>query len=274
MARRHTAALATLALVILTGSEALAQHRPGGTQNLFSLPYTVASAALGSDPPPAARTLPAAPRAPERAAQVQGNPEASRAAFERGVRFADELAWQQAAEAFEESYRLYPRPGTLYNLGLAHRALGRYTRAIDELQRFLQEGSPSADVRAQVEQVIGEMRQNLAHLTITPSVANATITLDEQPVTAGEVIDTDPGNHVVSVTAPGFTRNAQTVTLARGETRQLDVQLERAGGGILSQWWLWTAVGVVVAGGVAASVVLLSHEAAPDCGLLNVCITP
>jgi hypothetical protein len=266
MARCHTAAIATFALLSLAGGTALAQQSPRAAREFVALPYSVASSAFGAE-------RPASPR-PARAAQTAGNAEASRAAFERGVHLADELAWQQAAEAFEESYRLYPRPGTLYNLGLTHRALGQYTRAIDELGRFLEQGNPSAEVREQVAQVLEEMRHNLARLTITPSVPSATVTLDEQPVSAGTAIATDPGNHIVSVSAPGYTRNAQMVTLTRGETRQLDVRLERAGGGVLSQWWFWTAVGVVVAGGVAASVVLLSHEEPPNCGTLNVCIMP
>ena len=65
-----------------------------------------------------------------------------------GVTAADQLRWSDAADAFDESYRLLPRPTTLKNLGLAHRALGRYSRAIDELQALSSGGNPEAGVRA------------------------------------------------------------------------------------------------------------------------------
>jgi tetratricopeptide (TPR) repeat protein len=198
----------------------------------------------------------------------------ARQRFEAGVRYADSLQWAEAADAFEESYRLFPRPATLRNLGLAHRALGRYMRAIDELQRFLQEAHPDADVSAQVNQIITEMRGQLATVTIVPSVSGAQITLDNQAVHANEEIQTDPGNHVVAATASGYARSGQTFTLQRAEQRRIDLRLERAGGGILSQWWLWTIVGVVVAGGVAVAIVAASHEEMPNCGTLDVCISP
>lgn len=202
--------------------------------------------------------------------------ERARQAFEEGIRYADELQWAQAAEAFERSYAILPRPSTLRNLGLAHRALGRYTLAIAELERFLQEGSPDAETRGEIEPLIGEMRAQLATITIHPSVPEAQVMLDERRVQAGEAITTDPGTHVVTVSANGYVRSAQTITLGRGENRQIDVRLERrgGGGGILAQWWFWTGVGVLAAGGVALGIVLGSREAEPDCGSLNICLTP
>jgi tetratricopeptide (TPR) repeat protein len=200
----------------------------------------------------------------------------ARERFEQGVRYADALQWAEAADAFEESYRLFPRPATLRNLGLAHRALGRYTHAIQELQQFLEEGNPESDVAQQVHQIITDMRSELATVTVVPSVSSVQLTLDDQPVHANEEIQVDPGNHVVTGTAQGYARAAQTFTLHRSEQRRVELHLERTGGGgILSQWWFWTGVGVIVAGGVAVgAVVLLSHEAPPNCGTLNVCVSP
>ncbi|MEI8254892.1 MAG: hypothetical protein WCJ30_04390 [Deltaproteobacteria bacterium] len=199
----------------------------------------------------------------------------ARERFESGVRFADSLQWSEAAEAFEESYRLLPRPGTLRNLGLAHRALGRYMRALEELQQFLAESSPTPDVRTQVGSIIGDMRAQLATLTIVPSVSGAQLTLDNQPVRANEEIQTDPGNHVIAATSAGYARAAQTLTLRRSESRRYELRLERAGGGFpLAPVLGGTIGGVVVVGLVVLSVVLLSHEAAPDCGTLHVCVSP
>lgn len=211
------------------------------------------------------------------AAQVAPSPgdeAAARAAFERGVALAEQLQWSAAAEAFEESYRLYPRVATLRNLGLAHRALGRFTSAIDELGRFLAEGRPPERVRQQLHGLVDEMRVQLATLTVIPSVEGAVLALDGAPLAAREPRTADPGDHLIEATAPGYNRSAQTVRLARGERRRLELALQRSGGGVLSRWWLWTIVGVAVAGAATAAVLLLSEETPPDCGSLRLCLSP
>jgi len=211
------------------------------------------------------------------AAQVAppaGDEAAGREAFERGVGLAEQLQWSEAAEAFEESYRRYPRVATLRNLGLAHRALGRFTSAIDELGRFLREARPAEGVRQQLQGLIDDMRVQLATLTVVPSVEGAALTLDGAALTAGEAREADPGDHVVGATADGYARAAQTVRLARGERRRVDLVLQRAEGGIASRWWFWTIVGVAVAGATTATVLLLSEEAPPNCGSLQLCLSP
>ena len=231
------------------------------------------SAALGVAP--VAHVQPAWRRAAaERGSQAAGDPQTrARVAFERGVHLAGELQWAEAAESFEESYRLVPRPTTLQNMALAHRALGRYTRSIEELQQFLTQGNPTPDARTEVDRLIREMRGQLARVTINPSVATATITLDDRPVRAGEQVLADPGNHVVAVTASGYNRNATQFTLARGEQRVLPVRLEQPSH-VSRPLIVVVAVAVVAAIVVPILVVVLSHEADPDCGSLNTCVTP
>lgn len=210
------------------------------------------------------------------AAQVapSGDEAAARVAFERGVGLAEQLQWSAAAESFEESYRLYPRVATLRNLGLAHRALGRFTSAIDELSRFLAEGSAPEATRRQLQGLVDDMRVQLATLTVIPSVEGATLTLDGAPIAAREPRATDPGDHVLDARADGYVPSAQTVRLARGERRELPVTLQRSEGGLATRWWFWTIVGVAVAGATTAAVLLLSEETPPDCGSLQLCLSP
>lgn len=216
-----------------------------------------------------ARTLMGAQVAPP-----AGDEAAGRAAFERGVGLAEQLQWSAAAEAFEESYRRYPRVATLRNLGLAHRALGRFTSAIDELGRFLREGRPPEGVRQQLQGLIDDMRVQLATLTVIPSVEGASLALDGAPLRAREPRTADPGDHVLEATAEGYNPNAQTLRLARGERRELAVTLQRANGGLATRWWFWTIIGVAVAGATTAAVLLLSEETPPDCGTLQLCLSP
>jgi hypothetical protein len=198
----------------------------------------------------------------------------ARARFEDGIRLANELQWAQAAAAFEESYQLFQRPNTLFNLGLAHRALGRYTRSIEELERFLQEGTPTPEQRTEVSSALEQMRTQLARLTVVPSVESARITIDGSPANLNDPVTLDPGNHVIEVVAQGYVRNAQTLTLRQGETRRLDVRMEQGGG--ISTGAVVGIVAGVVAAGAATGVLIwaLSGEERPYCGTLNQCIMP
>ncbi|MBL8685301.1 MAG: PEGA domain-containing protein [Myxococcales bacterium] len=198
----------------------------------------------------------------------------ARARFEEGTRLADELQWAQAAQAFEESYQLFPRPNTLFNLGLAHRALGQYTRAITELERFLQEGTPSPEERTQVSDALDQMRGRLAHLTIVPSVEGARVSVDGTAADANTDLTLDPGNHVIEITAQGYTRYARTITLRQSESQRHDARLERGGG--VSAGVVVGIVAGVVAAGVLTGILIwqLSGEERPYCGTLDQCIMP
>jgi|LNFM01.2.fsa_nt_gb tetratricopeptide (TPR) repeat protein len=254
-------------------------------QSLFAPSLASTADALAEQPGAAPRRvladnrLPAALNArPRRAnavlaqgADAQGR---ARARFEEGTRLAEELQWAQAARAFEESYQLFPRPNTLFNLGLAHRALGQYTRAIDELQRFLQEGTPSPEERTQVSTALDQMRGRLAHLTVVPSVEGARVTIDGNPVDSNTDVTVDPGNHVVEVTAQGYARYARTLTFRDSESQRHDARLERSGG--VSAGVVVGIVSGVVAAGVLTGILIwrLSGEEKPYCGTLDQCIMP
>jgi len=69
------------------------------------------------------------------------------------------------------------------------------------------------------------------------------------------------GSHSVVVRRDGFEDGAGSVVVRPGERRDLDLKLT-AKSGITSKWWFWTGVGVVVAGGAATAVVLLSSRKA------------
>lgn len=268
-----------------SASTASAQSRGTGP-SLFAPTLSSAADALAEHPGAAPRRLladnsraaPARLARPLRSTAVLAqNGDAqnrARTRFEDGRRYAQQLEWAQAAQAFEESYQLFPRPNTLFNLGLAHRALGQYLRAIEELERFLQEGTPTPDERREVSDALDQMRGRLAHLTVAPSADSARVSIDGTVHEPNSDIVLDPGNHVVEVTAQGFVRNAQTITLRQSESRRLDVRLERGGGVPVGA--VVGAVAGVVAAGVLTGILIwqLSGEEQPYCGTLNYCIMP
>jgi tetratricopeptide (TPR) repeat protein len=276
---------AALALTLITfGANARAQVR-ASSDTLLAPSLVATTHAMSEAPGEAPRRLladnrgtdtrAARPRRAEAVLAQSGDARSrARARFEDGLRLANDLQWAQAAQAFEESYQLFPRPNTLFNLGLAHRALGQYTRAISELERFLQEGTPSPDQRVEVANALEQMRGRLARLTVAPSVEGARVSIDGNPADANTEVTVDPGNHVVEVTAPGHARYARTLTLRQSETLRHEARLERSGG--VSTGAVVGIVAGVVAAGVLTGILWwrLSGEEDPYCGTLNQCIMP
>jgi hypothetical protein len=274
-----------LALTVVASASTSAAQTRELDRSLFAPSLASSASALAERPGAAPRRLLAdnrlpAPRAARTRTAVVALAQSSdvqaraRTRFEDGTRLAGELQWAQAALAFEETYQLFPRPNTLFNLGLAHRALGRYTRAIEELERFLQEGTPTGEQRAEVSSQLDLMRGRLAHLTVVPNTEGARVTIDGNPADANTDVTLDPGNHVIEVTAQGFVRNAQTLELRQSESRRLDVRMERGGG--VSTGVVIGVVGGVVAAGVLTGVLIwaLGGEERPYCGTLDQCIMP
>jgi len=197
----------------------------------------------------------------------------ARAAFERGISLADRLQWSEAAAAFEQSFDLVPRPATLMNLGLAHRALGRYAQAIDELSRFVAQIDTAPEIALQMRTIITEMRARLATVTIHTVPTVATLTVDDAMRTPGDAFVADPGRHVVAAAAQGFRRNVQTLGLHAGERRVFEIRLEAVRSASAAPWIIGT--GVVIATGVAVAIALVvgGSERPPMCGAVATCIT-
>ncbi|MEZ4391708.1 MAG: hypothetical protein R3A48_11475 [Polyangiales bacterium] len=221
-----------------------------------------------------------------------GNASQARALFERGVTAADELRWADAEVAFSESYALAPRPATLRNLALAHRALGRYTLAIEAFERVLAEGRPHARVAREFRRLVTEMRGQLSSLIVETTPESARLRVDAQAVGAGEPITLDPGEHALVGEARGHERRTLRVTLAPGERRRVRLDLlalrpapaprpfeatppeASPTPGLHTRWWFWTIVGTVVAGAVLTTVLLVDTPNDPGCGTLGACFTP
>jgi len=64
-----------------------------------------------------------------------------------------------------------------------------------------------------------------------------------------------PGEHELVARADGYYEERVPMTLALGDRRDVELELKSTPG-ILSKWWFWTSVGVVIAGGVATAFVL------------------
>lgn len=207
-------------------------------------------------------------------------------AFQRGVTAMDAHQYRVAVDALEESYRLHPSAVALYNLGLAYRELGGVHRAIESFERYLADGTGqvSAERAATVHEALGQLRAQVAVVQLDVRLPAYVVTLDGREVSLTDgAIPMDPGDHVLVVTAPQHRPWRDELRLRPGERARRAVALEpeasprvsppaavaqvaaphpalapspaaSASTSILSRWWFWAGLGLLVAGGVAVGV--------------------
>lgn len=212
----------------------------------------------------------------------------ARAAFDRGIADVDAGRFANAVVAFEESYRLRPVAVVLFNLASAYSRLGRHQQAIVTFERYLTEGGPRLppDRVQSVRERIAELRRDLPVVVLRVRPAPFALTVDGRPQTmTGDELTLDPGSHLLVVSAPSRVAQQREVQLAPGGRVTWEAELVAeaaptvtptvtpptrvavtphppeegpapavaASTAITSQWWFWTGIGVVVAGGTLAA---------------------
>jgi tetratricopeptide (TPR) repeat protein len=182
---------------------------------------------------------------------------AARQAFHEGLELAAAEKWTRALAAFERSASLRLHAVTTYNIGYCERALGRWTRAKKKLLQALEQHRSTdrdalsdANLRS-ISELLSEIEPSLAHLKLTVSPRDATVTIDGRPLermrsgdeehalVAGTlpegkgqplpqgtaVVSLDPGPHVVVVRKAGYAERVRVIRLEPGGSRELAVEL-------------------------------------------------
>jgi hypothetical protein len=162
---------------------------------------------------------------------------AAEALFERGLASMEQRDFATACPAIEESYRLDPRPGTMFTLAECENQRGRIATAATRYEDYLsfyarlpadlqvKQGDRAAEAAKQRD----ALRARSPRLTIAapPELpAGASVTLDDVALSRpswGVAIPVDPGEHVVRLEAPGHQRVEQTRLMREGEA--ITVQL-------------------------------------------------
>jgi hypothetical protein len=221
----------------------------------------------------------------------------ARSLFEEGVSLADRADWQGAADRFERAYALKPTSGIAFNYASALVELGRLVEASELLRTVTRDASASEDLRRHSEEMLTSLQPRLAYLTVhlqDDPGSEARVDLDDREWPRagwGVASPVDPGAHTVRCVVGGVERAHEDVTLAEGERRELELKLslpldspaglpgpiveggplapghgnldpsDTAHRPVYKRWWFWTGVGLVVAGGVVAGVlVATSHD--------------
>ncbi len=228
-------------------------------------------------------------------AHAQVDTAGAAAAYQRGVAALHDDHFSVAVTEFEASQRLNPSPQVLYNLALAYRGAGRHVLAVETFERYLREQpTVAADRREAITREVQRLRARIGVISCRVRPSSATLVIDGQERACANAMFIDPGDHAVEVRAEGFRTAQHRVRITPGVELDFRVELvpveahapphpravadarigadrgERADGDaspLYTRWWFWTIVGVAVAGGVTAGVLLATQPAeTPDMG--------
>jgi hypothetical protein len=169
--------------------------------------------------------------AEDRVAVARSHFVAGEAAFRAGN-------YEIALIEFQTGYALVPRPEFLLDLGNTLRKLNRLSAAREKYEAYLQ-AVPDSPHAARVREVLDQLRAQGVESPEAPR--------DTPPPTASPPTPTP-------TTAPTTTTTATATTTASRPERTP----------VYKRWWLWTIVGVVVAGGAVTAAVLLTRNSGFD----------
>jgi len=178
--------------------------------------------------------------------------EAARREYAEGTRRYDLNEFGPALEAFRRAYLAYEEPAFLYNIAQCHRQLNHKAEAIQFYRSYLRK-LPAAPNRAEVERIVATLEAAVARdREIEAARAAAPTMASSVPATT-----TAPATHAAVVTPDAL--------IAR------EAQPRRTP--IYKKWWLWTAVGVVIAGAATGLAVGLTSQSRTEASLMPVSVT-
>ena len=208
--------------------------------------------------------------------------------FESGSRHFDLSEWDKALAEFKEAYRLTPDATFIYNIAQCHRKLGNIEDALTFYKTYLRR-APNAPNRQEVERRISELEgeqqakqakqaeaERVEQVAKAAAAAKAVaeakaaeaaaVAKPVAPPAAGTRPQTIPSPLPAAAEAPAATAPENRVDLAQSPASAPPAAAPESS--ILGRWWFWTAIGVVVAGGVAAGLLLTrgsSGTLCPEC---------
>lgn len=156
--------------------------------------------------------------------------EEARSLFRRGIDLTRQERWSEALAHFSQSRELVERPNTVLNIAACLQRLGRMVEAIDALEAYLEIAEPTDEARrSAAAQMMVEVRERVARLSLTVTPAEATVFVDDRRLLgAGSTreVALDPGQHVVRITAAGHEPMRFIVTSDPSASAHRDIVLE------------------------------------------------
>lgn len=183
-----------------------------------------------------------------------------------GLALLDAGHAEEALASFQAAYQIVPSPKVLFNIGLAHQALGHTVQALESFEGFLGE-LPDApeDARAYAQRQVELLRANVSFVEISANLPGTEARIDEQWVgnlPLEKAVMVQPGNHVVSIRANGYEIFRQPIVTSPGRTSRVfafappTVTVEKRGHRPWQRSAAWVAAG---GAGLALAVGITEH---------------
>lgn len=155
----------------------------------------------------------------------------ARAKFQEGMALVGQENYPAALAAFEESYRIVPKPGLLYNIAMCQKALFRYVDSITTFKKYIAEAGATAkpEMKAAAEQSLADMLKLVGTVSVDGAPAGSEVFVDDKP--AGktpfrEQLLVDPGGHSIRVTHDGYKPLRAEVTVPQGAAISVSAKLQ------------------------------------------------
>lgn len=139
-------------------------------------------------------------------------------------RYADALS------LYQKAYEITADPALLYNQGRAYEAMGEYPDAVDKLEKFDHDASPSLHAKVPaLQQLINDLKSRIAVLIVTTNATGARLLVRDKAlgtITGEMKIRTRAGPATVEVSADGYNTFKKDVDLTAGTTVKVEANLE------------------------------------------------
>jgi tetratricopeptide (TPR) repeat protein len=202
--------------------------------------------------------------------RAQEEPPGYRPTIEQALSEYQARNYEEASTLFRRAHERYPNARTLRGMGMAAFELRRYEESANHLEAALTSKVRPLDgeLRQETESLLARARGFLAVVKVQLAPSSATLLLDGQPVTGNE-LNLRLGEHTLEVRAEDYRPERRTVRVHGGEVLHIDISLDRNALAdrpverprpLYKNAWLWTGVGLVVAGGVVAGVLLATRD--------------
>jgi tetratricopeptide (TPR) repeat protein len=197
-----------------------------------------------------------------------------REAIEQALAEYSNKNYEEASSLFGRADKLYPNARTQRGLGMAAFELRLYAESIGHLEAALASRVKPLDaaLRSETEALLGRARAFVATVTVEVEPRRAELVLDGNRVEGFTPLTVALGEHVFEARLAGHVTERRVVHLRGGEALPVRMMLAAERAEPVSQQredkspplyknaWLWTGVGAVVVGAVAAGVVLATRK--------------
>src|SRR5580692_4615244 len=172
---------------------------------------------------------------PSRAATAADGPtevqlSAARALFIAAEKDEDAERWSDALEKLQRVAQVKLTSGIRYHTALCEEHLGRLIAALTDYKAAANQARAenASDVLRLVDRRVIDSTERIPRVVVVlvPTLPEATVRLDGQPVAAGVPLPVDPGTHTIDAHAPGRSPSATTVTVQERDATNVEVKLE------------------------------------------------